>query len=172
MEHIYLGSLLIGLILLLLNFLTSGLSDIFSVGFGADLAPDVFSGFIPISSLEIFSFLIGFGGIGNTLFNKISWHMIPAIFCGIMLSFATHLLLKKLKHVESSTLQDADLLGKDGIVIASILENSVGSVSFDTKVGKITYTAKSDRPLKQGTKVRVIAIENHTVIVSDELDLF
>lgn len=172
MVRIYMGALLIGIILLLLNLLSDGISDIFSLGLGADLGSDIFSGFIPVSSLEIFAFLIGFGGIGSTFVQKIHWHIILAILSGLLLSYTVHIIMKKLKHVESSALQTEDLIGREGTVIAAILENSIGSVSFNTKIGKITYTAKSDKPIKQGSIVRVIAIENHTVIVSDELDLF
>lgn len=63
-----------------------------------------------------------------------------------------------LKKVDSSTLSDIDLIGQKGIVVVTIFKDSVDSISLDTKVGKITYSAKSHKDIPQGTPIKVIDI--------------
>lgn len=170
MESIYFWCLVIGLILLVVNLISSGITDLFSVGLLPDLSGDGLSGIFPFSLLEVITFVVGFGGTGLTFIFITSWHLVIAITLGLLLAVIVHFLLRGLKKVESNALTAEDLIGMEGVVIVTIFKDSVGSVSFETKTGKITYSAKSDRTIVQGSKVRVIAVEKYTMIVTDELE--
>ncbi len=172
MHTIYLWCLLVGLILLCISLIGTGITDLFQVDFPIDLnvAPhsDILSGLIPLSSLEICAFIIGFGGMGLILLDKVSYHLPLATGTGVIFCLSTKKLLNYLKKVESHALTDEQLIGMKGMVAVTIFENGIGSVSLDTPQGKITYSAKSTKGfLLQGTPVEILAIENHTLIVSD-----
>lgn len=170
MESIYLTCLVIGLILLVIDVFSNGISDIFSAGFFSNLSSDGLSGLLPFSLLDLIAFTVGFGGMGLVFISLTPLHFLIAILLGILLASAVHFLIKALKNAESSALKSEELIGSVGTVIVTIFNGSVGSVSFDTQVGKITYSAKSNKTISQGKKVRVIAIENHTMIVREEDD--
>ncbi len=168
MNTIYVYALAIGLFFLILSFLLDGLSDIiqglsyFSISF------DIMPGILPVTPLQICAFLTGFGGIGYTIYTYTPFHLLFAIASGLLLSGLTKLLINHLKKVNSEALTDADLIGMEGKVIVTIFEKGVGSVSLDTNYGKITYSAISNKTIKQGTRVKVLDVNNHILIVSDQ----
>ena len=61
-----------------------------------------------------------------------------------------------------------DIIGSEAKVIVSIMPNSFGSVSLDTKNGKITYSAKSDHYIQQGQLVKIIDLKDSVVFVTDD----
>lgn len=175
MNKIYVACLIFSLALLLINFLTTGLSDLLdaliSFDFGSlDGGSDLLSGLLPLSPLEACAFLLGFGGMGLATYQSFKWHLVLALLTGLILCWATKALLRYLKKIDSSTLTDLDLIGLEGTVVVTIFKDSVGSVSLNTKVGKITYSAKSKQTISQGTKVKVIDMVGHTLIVSSNLN--
>lgn len=167
MLTIYWYCLGIGLIALLISLILDGISDLFQGLSFFDIHFDVLPGILPLSPLQICAFLVGFGGMGVTTFPTTSFHLIPSILTGLILSYSTQWLIKKLKKIDSDSLTPLDIIGLEGKVIVTIFEDSIGSVSLDTKVGKISYSAKSDHYIKQGSIVKVIDIQNKIVIVSD-----
>lgn len=167
MLTIYWYCLGIGLIALLISLILDGISDLFQGLSFFDIHFDVLPGILPLSPLQICAFLVGFGGMGVTTFPNTSFHLIPSILTGLILSYSTQWLIKKLKKIDSDSLTPLDIIGLEGKVIVTIFEDSIGSVSLDTKVGKISYSAKSDHYIKQGSIVKVIDIQNKIVIVSD-----
>lgn len=172
MYSIYWCCLIIGICTLTLSLLLDGISDFFQGLTFSDFHFDFLPGILPLSPLQICGFLAGFGGIGITLYNSTSYHLILSILTGFIISFVTRLILNKLKNINSDTLTPMDILGMEGIVIVTIFKDSVGNVSLNTKTGKITYPATSDHDIKQGTRVKVIDIQNTTIVVTDDPNYF
>lgn len=172
MSTIYLYALGFGLICLFISFILDGLSDLFQGLSYFDLRFDALPGILPITPLEICAFLVGFGGMGYTLFDKTFFHLIGAILTGCLLCYLTKTLIAHLKKVDSDALTDADLIGMEGKVIVTIFEGGTGSVALNTKHGKISYSAQSAAPIQEGTIVKVLDIKNHILIVSDSPTYF
>lgn len=172
MYTLYKYTLIIGLLLLLLSLILDGLSDLFQGLTFFDIHYDALPGILPLNPLQICAFLVGFGGMGLTLYRIFWLHLLAAITMGLLLSYGTHAFLAKLRKVDSETLTPSDIIGCEGQVIVTIFEGGTGSVSLDTKIGKITYSAQSDHYIKQGTKVKILAVKNSLVIVSDSPEYF
>lgn len=170
MYNIYLGCFVVGLALLFLSLIANGITDLFHGLLAMDFNSDALSGFIPISPLEACAFSVAFGGMGLTFYPHTTYHLWLAILSGFILSLATKWLLKFLKQVDSSTVTDMDLLGMEGTVLVTIFEKGVGSVSLDTKLGKVTYSAKSHKTIAPGTSIKVIAVVNHILTVTPTAD--
>ena len=162
----------LGLIALLLGLILDGISDLFQGLTFFDIHFDFLPGILPLSPLQICAFLVGFGGMGITTISYIHLHLILSILSGLILSYSTNLLLSKLRRVDSSTLTPNDIIGLEGKVIVTIFEGGIGSVSLNTKVGKISYSAQSNHYIKQGTYVKVIDMKNSLLIVSDDSTYF
>ena len=162
----------IGLIALLLSLILDGISDLFQGLTFFDIHFDMMPGILPLSPLQLCAFLVGFGGMGITTISHFHLHLILSIISGLILSYATKCLLSKLRALDSETLTPIDIIGLEGKVIVTIFEGGTGSVSLNTKVGKITYSAQSDHYIKQGTYVKVIDMKNSILIVSDDATYF
>lgn len=167
MITIYWYALGIGLIALLLSLVLDGISDLFQGLTFFDIHFDILPGILPLSPLQVCAFLVGFGGMGITTLSHVHLHLILSIISGLILSYFTKYLLSKLRKVDSETLTPIDIIGLEGKVIVTIFEGGTGSVSLNTKVGKITYSAQSDHYIKQGTYVKVIDMKDTLLIVSD-----
>lgn len=172
MITIYWYCLGIGLIALLLSLVLDGISDLFQGLTFFDIHFDILPGILPLSPLQMCAFLVGFGGMGITTISHVHVHLILSIISGLILSYCTKLLLSKLRKVDSETLTPIDIIGLEGKVIVTIFEGGTGSVSLNTKVGKITYSAQSDHYIKQGTYVKVIDIKDTILLVSDDPTYF
>lgn len=171
MQSIYISFLTIGLIILTISLFTNLLTGFFDTLSALD-SSDFLSSILPLSPLEVCAFSVGFGGMGITLYTYCSYHFIISIFTGFILYFATKKLISFLKEVNNETVNKQDLIGMEGIVIVTIFENGIGSVSLNTKVGKISYPAQSDHMIKQGSIVKVLDIKEHTLIVSNDFNYF
>lgn len=169
---IYWYCLGIGLTALLLSLVLDGISDLFQGLTFFDIHFDMLPGILPLSPLQICAFLVGFGGMGITTMPHIRSHLVLSIIFGLILSYFTKLLLSKLRKVDSETLTPIDLIGLEGTVIVTIFEGGTGSISLNTKVGKITYSAQSDHYIKQGTPIKVIDMKHTILIVSDNPTYF
>lgn len=167
MYTLYWYCLIIGLSLLLLSLILDGISDLFQGLSFFDIHFDLLPGILPLTPLQICAFLVGFGGMGITLYHHVRFHLIYAIVIGLCLSYMTYLLLSKLKQVNSETLSPYDLIGCEAKVIVTIFENGTGSVSIDTQNGKISYCAQSDHYIPQGSVVKILDKKNAILIVSD-----
>ena len=172
MYTIYCNCLIIGLCILLLSLILDGVSDLFQGLTFFDIHFDILPGALPLSPLQICAFIVGFGGMGMTLYSRVPFHLFPSILVGFLLSYGTHYLLARLRKVNSDALSTTDLIGNEGKVIVTIFEKGMGSVSLDTQQGKITYSAKSDHTIKQGSLIKVIDIEGSVLIVSDSPNFF
>ena len=168
MNTLYISTLSIGLIFLLLSFILDGLSDVFQGLSFFDLGGDVLPGFLPMTPLEICGFLTGFGGMGYTVYGKTSLHLLFAILCGFILSFLVNRLMHHLKKTEGIALSEGDLIGMEGRVIGTIFEGGTGSIALETDFGKISYLAQSDHPIKEGTIIKVIDVQGHILMVTDD----
>ena len=168
MATTYLYTLGIGLFFLFLSLILNGLNDLFHGLSFFDLSFDALPGFLPITPLEICAFLVGFGGMGYTLYTKTFLHLLFAMLCGALLCFLTKTLIAQLRKVDSSALTEADLIGVEAKVIVTIFEGSTGSVALNTKHGKISYPAQSAHLIREGTIVKVVDIQQHILIVSDD----
>ena len=167
MYTIYFHCLIIGLALLLVSILLDGLSDLFQGLSFFDIHFDLLPGILPLTPLQICAFLVGFGGMGMTLYKFIPFHLVGAIGVGLLLSYGTYILLSKLRSINHETLSRYDLIGNEGKVIVTIFEQGTGSVSLNTKNGKITYPAQSDHYIPQGNLVKILDVKNSILIVSD-----
>lgn len=172
MYTVYCFCLTIGLITLLVSLILDGISDLLQGLSFFDIHFDFLPGILPLSPLQLCAFLTGFGGMGMTLYTLNSYHLVFALLIGFILSYLTYFSLNKLKQVNSDALTEQDLLGMEGTVIVSVFENSFGSVSFNTKIGKITYTAQSDHTILQGQIVKVIHIDGTIITVTDDPTYF
>ena len=170
MATIYLYTLGIGLFFLFLSLILDGLNDLLHGLSFFDLSS--LPGFLPITPLEICAFLVGFGGMGYTLYTKTFLHLLFAILCGALLCFLTKTLIAQLKKVDSNAITEADLIGAEGKVIVTIFEGSTGSVALNTKHGKISYPAQSASLIREGTIVKVLDVQQHILIVSDDPTYF
>ena len=172
MYTFYCNCLMIGLGILLLSLILDGISDLFQGITLFDVHFDCLPGILPLSPLQICAFLVGFGGLGVTLYSRSSFHLLFSILLGLLLSYGTHFLLHKLRQVNSETISAFDLIGCEGKVIVTIFENGVGSVALNTEQGKISYSAQSDHTIKQGSTIKVIDIKGSILIVSDSPTFF
>lgn len=168
MITVYWYCLGIGLIVLMLSLILDGISDLFQGLTFFDIHFDFLPGILPLSPLQICAFLVGFGGMGVGISSTVSIHLLLSIAMGFFLSLCTGQLLHKLRKVDSETLTATDIIGLEGKVIVTIFENGIGSVSLDTKVGKISYPARSSHYIKQGTLVKVLDMKDNVIFVSDE----
>ncbi len=168
----YWNCLITGLVLLLLSLILDGLSDLFQGLSFFDIHFDLFPGFLPLRPLQICAFLVGFGGIGITVYHHTRFHLVFSILMGLILSYCTYKLLAKLSSINSETLSSTDLIGCEGKVIVTIFSDGIGSVSLNTKNGKITYEAQSNHYIPQGSIVKIIDVKNSILIVSDEPTYF
>lgn len=158
----------IGLTALLLSLLLDGISDLFQGISFFDIHFDILPGILPLSPLQLCAFLVGFGGMGITTMPHLKSHLAFSLITGFILSYSTKLLLSKLRKIDNETLTPLDVIGLEGTVIVTIFEGGTGSVSLNTKVGKITYSAQSDHYIKQGTAVKVLDMKHSLLIVSDD----
>ncbi|MBE6022951.1 MAG: hypothetical protein E7231_06925 [Cellulosilyticum sp.] len=172
MLTIYWYCLIIGIVFLLLSLILDVISDLFQGLSFFDFHYDLLPGILPLTPLQFCAFLVGFGGMGITLRQHTSFHCVLSILFGLILSYGTYWLLHKLKNVDSEALTNIDIIGCEGKVIVTIFENGIGSVSLNTKIGKITYSAKSDHYIKQGSLVKVLDIKDSILIVSDTSTYF
>lgn len=163
----YTYCLIIGLSLLIFNLLLDGISDIFQGLSFLDIHFDFMPGILPLSSLQLCAFLVGFGSIGLSF-----GHFIPALLFGLFLSYLTHYIITQLRKINHETLTIFDLIGCEGKVITTIFKNGVGSVSINTVNGKITYPAQSDHYIAGNTHVKIIGVNNKTLIVTDDPNYF
>lgn len=161
-----------GLAALVLSLVLDGISDLFQQLSFFDIHFDVLPGILPLSPLQICAFLVGFGGTGISTYYHTPIHWILSVLIGLVLSYGTNWLLTKLKKIDSNTLVPLDIIGSEGKVIVTIFKDSIGSVSLNTKVGKISYSAKSNHYIKEGTLIKVIDIQNSLLIVSDSPEYF
>lgn len=168
MVTVYWYCLSIGLIVLILSLVLDSISDLFQGLSFFDIHFDFLPGILPLSPLQICAFLVGFGGMGITIYSSLSLHLVLSVITGLFLSFCTGSLLHKLRKIDSETLTAADIIGLEGKVIVTIFENGIGSVSLNTKIGKISYSARSTHYIKQGTLVKVLDIKDSIIFVSDE----
>lgn len=172
MYKVYWYCLIIGLALLLLSLILDGVSDLFQGLSFFDIHFDLMPGILPLSPLQICGFLVGFGGTGITLYHLISFHVVIAILIGLLISYSIYIVLSKLKSIDSETITTLDIIGSEGKVVVTIFENGTGSVSINTKTGKITYSAQSDHYIKQGSMVKILDKKGSILIVSDSPDYF
>lgn len=167
MYTLYWYCLMIGLALLLISLILDGISDLFHALSFFNIHFDGLPGILPLSPLQICAFLVGFGGMGITLCHFTSFHLICALLIGFLLSYGTHVLLSKLRSIDNETLSTTDLIGCEAKVIVTIFEKGTGSVSLNTKNGKITYPAQSDHHIPQGKMVKILDAKHSILIVSD-----
>ena len=172
MYNIYCNCLFIGLGILLLSLILDGITDLFQGLTLFDIHFDCLPGILPLSPLQICAFMVGFGGLGMTLYHHTNFHLVLSILLGFVLSYSTHLVLHKLRQVDNETLNTFDLIGCEGKVVVTIFQNGVGSVSLTTTQGKITYPAQSGHTIKQGGTIKVIDIKGSMLIVSDSPTFF
>lgn len=158
-----------GLILPAVSLIFSAVMDIFDFSFDAldtdfDLGFD--SGILPSSPTAAFAFLLLFGGAGRLLCS-FSWfiHLPLAFTAGAAGMYAVNRLIRKLKRVKAESVKSEAFVGKWGVITQAVGENGYGAVTFKTKVGRSTFIAIANEPIKRGEEVEVVRCENGKMFV-------
>jgi len=144
---------------------------------GADLpsggidAPDVTVS--PLSPVTIAAFITTFGGLG-VLSNEVlglapGWGLLIAsagalAASGLLFLFYSQFLIRS---QASSELRRGELIGIQAEVTVPIAENGVGQVSYQTKAGRMSSTARSldGRAIPRGQFVRILREIGPQVVV-------
>ena len=180
MDKIYLVCMILGIVFPLLNlifdFFDSTLDVLFSnIEFLEIDGADVDLWFLPLSANSMFGFLLFFGGSGRLLkFTGKSSIVIFLLACAIGYAAAVIIqsLIRKLKRVESPSINVTDLLLYEGKVEHEIAEQGYGSVSFWIHNRVVTYPARSldGHRILQEAIVRVKEIQDQNVLVVEDAD--
>lgn len=168
---IYLFLFLLGLVIVLalasLGFigdLSGGDTDVDSGDIDSGDAPEDSShrvgGISPLSPFIISIFISSFGGIGLVLENNMNEYLVPIIaFCGgFALTAVSRFALRKI-FIESqadSSVSTREILGELGEVTVPIPnDGNFGSVTIDSKSGRLVFSARADSAIRRGEIVRI-----------------
>lgn len=91
------------------------------------------------------------------------WAPVTAIAVGAPLTYLTILLYQRLAPPEPPTTTVGEsLVGRNGIVVKEVVPNSIqGKVNIDNQV----WSATAEKPIREGTKVTVVASRGVHVVV-------
>lgn len=169
MKTVWFVCALVGLLLPMLSMLLDFFDDIFEFEFDLDF--DIDFDFFPTSIKAICLGLFVYGTFAMIIHNN-SHSVILANVFGGFLGYAAALIMQNimryLKHNESYAKDISVVLFSEGVVVNKIAENGLGVVQIDVPEDGIkTFTAreKDNKSLEQGTKVKVIEIEEHRLVV-------
>lgn len=180
MDKVYLICMILGIVFPLLSLVFDVFEDALDALFSGleflDIdGAEVDLWFLPLSANSIFGFLLFFGGSGRLL-KYTGKGSITIFFIACVIGYVAAILIqsfiRKLKKVESPSINVTDLLLYEGKVENAIAEQGYGSVSFwiDNKV--ITYPAKSfdGHKILQGATVKVKEIQEQNILVVEDVD--
>lgn len=180
MDKVYLVCMILGIVFPLLSIVFDVFDNVFdalfsSIEFLEFDGAEVDLWFLPLSANSIFGFLLFFGGSGRLLKytgkGNISIFLIACVI-GYVAAILIQLLIRKLKKVESPSINMTDLLLYEGKVENAIAEKGYGSVSFWVHDTVVTYPAKSfdGHKILQGTTVKVKEIQEQNIVVVEDVD--
>lgn len=180
MENVYLVCMILGIVFPLLSLVFDIFDDVLDALFsGLEFldfdGADVDLWFLPLSANSIFGFLLFFGGSGRLLkYTGKSNTTIFLIACviGYIAAIIIQSLIRKLKKIESPSINVTDLLMYEGKVENEIAEQGFGSVSFWIHDRVVTYPAKSfdGHKISQEATVKVKEIQDQNVLVVEYAD--
>lgn len=169
MIYIWFVCLLIGLLLPLLSIVLDFFDGLLEFEF--DISFDIDFDFFPTSIKSICMGLFLYGSTALIIHYMKGSDILSNVIGGIIGYIGAVVfqnIMRYLKHNESYANNKSIVLFSEGIVINKIAENGYGIVRIDIQGDSIqTYTAreKDNKEVEQGTKVKVINIEESGVLV-------
>jgi membrane protein implicated in regulation of membrane protease activity len=164
------GSMITFLLISLICLVILSISMLFDHGGGHDALVadhDHDSSIVSVQSFLLFG--VGFGAAGSLAksygFGLTMTVLIGCMF-GVVIAIVGYWILRKLKASESdSTPSMEEVVGCIGTVIIRILPESFGEVIVTTHGRSQTYRAISREVILEGTRVRVLHVVGHDVVV-------
>lgn len=151
----------IGLVILVLALVLGDFLDL-SVPFEGMLDSDVFS----VATISAFIGAFGFGGaIAQEIFGTL-WLAIPvAVVTGVLFSWFTIWLTRKLKNSASGTsVNTRSLVGREATVLTAIPEDGYGEVRLSVNGHRTKFSARSEIAIEAGTSVWISDVLSATAV--------
>ena len=161
--------LLVGIALPLLSMVLEFFDNIFDFEF--DFNFDIDFDFFPTSIKSICLGLFAYGAtalITHHISNSVVLANVLGGIVGYVFAIIAQNIMRYLKHNESYATDMSVVLFSEGVVVNKITKNGLGVVKIEIPdVGIQTFTAreKDNNSIEQGTKVKVIALEDHRLVV-------
>ncbi len=125
---------------------------------------------IELATVNLVTIWFAIGAVASiitTFFTSSVWiQMIVFVIVSLLALLATKPLMKRFKHFDVVPTNSDRVIGKVGEVTKSIEKNQYGEV----KVYGNTWTATSDKPIREGTRVKVLSIDGVKLVVEKEED--
>lgn len=125
---------------------------------------------IELATVNLVTIWFAIGAVASiitTFFTFSVWiQMIVFVIVSLLALLATKPLMKRFKHFDVVPTNSDRVIGKVGEVTKSIEKNQYGEV----KVYGNTWTATSDKPIREGTRVKVLSIDGVKLVVEKEED--
>lgn len=169
MFYVWFVCLLVGIALPVLSMVLEFFDNIFDFEF--DFNFDIDFDFFPTSIKSICLGLFAYGAtalITHHISNSVVLSNVIGGIVGYVFALIAQNIMRYLKHNESYATDMSVVLFSEGVVVNRIAKNGLGVVQIVIPdVGIQTFTAreKDNNSLEQGTKVKVIALEDHRVVV-------
>ncbi len=151
MEKVFYYSFIIGVVYIFLSFILGGVFDLFNIGADIDFGFE-----FPFASLLrpaiLAAFLTVFGGMGLLgLKNQWTYVFAIALASALIISIIiSKFVFDKLKKAENtSSIRRKELIGVEAVVLETILEHGIGSITYTANGNKMNSPAKS----MDGTKI-------------------
>ena len=150
----------IGLAVLVVALLIGDVLDL-SGPLGGMLDSDVFS----IASISAFTGAFGFGGaIAHELAGTL-WVSVPVgIVMGLVFSYFTIWLTRKLKDSSGATVNTSTMVGREARVLTAIPEDGYGQVTLSVGGHRQMLSAKATIPVDAGTRVWISNVLSATAV--------
>lgn len=174
MMDIYTTCLVVGILLLIISVSMSFLDGLDGIIDGAlhifNVSADI--SFLPLSGTGICGGMAIFGAVGRMTDN-----LVISVICGYIFAVIVQTVLRKLKKVDSRTLDKNDLFMYTGKIVSPIINGKGGCVLFQTLKGtQVKYPCKLESTtakIEVGTSVKLIRFDENNAIVEvikDELE--
>lgn len=169
MIYVWFVCLLVGLVMPVLSMVLDFFDDIFEFEFDVDFNIDF--DFFPTSIKSICLGLFAYGTtalITHHISNSVVIANVIGGIVGYVFALIAQNIMRYLKHNESYATDMSVVLFSEGVVVNKIAKNGLGVVQIKIPdVGIQTFTAreKENNSIEQGTKVKVIALEEHRLVV-------
>lgn len=166
-----------GVLYALVSTVLGGLFDFIHFDGHVDFHGDVPHFWIfPIRPIIVVIFITVFGGIGimqTKLGNEGIYVFVISILTALVVSFIVNkFIIKPLYKAEStSASSQKELIGHNGIIIGTIIENGFGQLSYITNGVRHTAPCKhiEGKRTESGSKVIIVSIEKNVFYVENDI---
>ena len=175
-DSVILASIAIaGLVVLVVLLIADAATDVSLGHDGADVSnsPDVDTGPIAVNTQMLFAFLTGFGATGWVMTGYFGiapiWSTVGAMLLGAVVSLAASFMYQVFKRNQSTSGTDAQgLVGAIGVTSLEVPQDGFGRIMVTHGGQTYTFRARSDKPVLEGTRVKVTAMSGDVAQVQEE----